>query len=1239
MNLKTTIVLALLVGAGTGAWFWLDHNKPPEAAVSPTKKFLETDLAADKITRVEVSREMKPLAPPLHYSSIIGSLGSPHGIVFGTAAFSKKIPTTLFILERPGTEWRLPGNWRVRTQEAKEWTTVLTTLRTRFAPIALAKDADLKPYGLDEHPLTIKVTVGEKTRILHFGEEPEGENKFTRSTFVRLEDEPEIIRLGPGILSALARKAEYFQQRRLFSVDRTATQAGGKVEGDRVAADLIEVETKTAKYTIIKKDKEWILREAQKKDGKNWVHAASEDRLDPVKSDALLRGFTDFWAERLVDNKSLEESGLNDPEFIVSVREPNNQPIRLWIGKVSESKTSFETKPGPPGMPPKFIKEEYRYAKLEGNNQIFEIKTDKLADVTVALAELRDPTLARFNPDDVKRLEMRHGDQDMVLVKVMDNDKEKWRFEKPGKEDADAKMVEDVLEKLASLQARDADILDEIDAKAVGLDKPQGRVKVTLEEADKDAKKKDDKDAAKKKREIVFQLGMKEKDNDKLYVKVDAWPRVNQINGDLWKLVTRSDLAYRPRDLWRLGRDEITRITIHADTASYHLDRADRVWKIGGPIEAEAMGAVVDQIAGELGNLKAERFEADAKDLTKFGLDKPAFKIEVASKDGKPRSLQIGKSTDGGRFAKLGDSDAVFVLHEKLAGAFTKDPFNLIEKNFLTLNPEAIERIRFQHSTAPFTLASKNDRWQVLDSPAPAFNVDGEMIKGALSTWGLLRADKIVAVGPKIDWAKFGLDKPASTVTVSLKATEKSKAGEHVIEVGKEAEGGGRYVRVDKKDLVAVFDAYAIEDLQPSYLEFMDTRVLRFDGDAVTIIERKMKDADLELTRREDLWVITKPGARDADLLTINDILRNTSALRAKRIAAYSAKDLAPFGLDKPAAMVTLLLETPDGATSKHVLKLGNLASDKVKRDTDERFAMIDNQPTVVVLTAELSRHLMAPALYFADRNLAAFSSVDRVELTRGLRKAVFTRTNAGWKMTEPADALAEDAVIEDLIASMQRLRADEIVADKTTDPKKFGLDQPFLQWRLKSGDTERLHLVVGALENDKPGARRYAKLGDKNQVFLLSAKVAAKVQGEPRDRRIWPSFALPSKMSIVHGDKSFTLVQKGTEWQVEGAPDKKLDSKLIDDTLRAFDSLKAIQWIVDAKADLKPFGLVEPAWKITLDGPKDTRVLWLGGHEDKTKRFFATVPGSGAVFVLDEAISARISRNLEAYLAAEKKK
>src|SRR5262249_25600843 len=137
--------------------------------------------------------------------------------------------------------------------------------------------------------------------------------------------------------------------------------------------------------------------------------------------------------------------------------------------------------PNPQGFPqkpfPKQVTDEYRYAKLRDNDQIFEIKADKLKDIAVKLSDARDPQVARFKTGDVERVSVEHGGQTLVLVK----DKDKWKFEKPTILDAEAGPVRELLDKLSDLQARDGDVLDKADLKTIGLEKPFAVVKLSLE--------------------------------------------------------------------------------------------------------------------------------------------------------------------------------------------------------------------------------------------------------------------------------------------------------------------------------------------------------------------------------------------------------------------------------------------------------------------------------------------------------------------------------------------------------------------------------------------------------------------------------------------------------------------------------------------------------------------------------------------------------------------------------------
>ena len=248
-----------------------------------------------------------------------------------------------------------------------------------------------------------------------------------------------------------------------------------------------------------------------KKAGEEWeLTQPVRDRVDPEKVAQVLTAIPDLWAEQFVANPKpdLAEYGLKEPEQTTHRHPPNGDVVVLQIGKKSDTKKMRTvTRPAPPGVPglePTTITvpEEFRYAKLQNNSQIFEIKTDKLKDIFLAAKDLRDPRLARFEPKEVTRLEVKQNGVEIVLVKEKQPEKEKkepapfpvpetskWRLEKPIQADAESSKVTELLDDLSRLEARDPDILDGKDAASFGLAEPAAtaEIKIVVEQETKSA--------------------------------------------------------------------------------------------------------------------------------------------------------------------------------------------------------------------------------------------------------------------------------------------------------------------------------------------------------------------------------------------------------------------------------------------------------------------------------------------------------------------------------------------------------------------------------------------------------------------------------------------------------------------------------------------------------------------------------------------------------------------------------
>jgi hypothetical protein len=1068
-------------------------------------------------------------------------------------------------------------------------------------------------------------------------------------------------------------------------------------------------------------------------------------------------------------------------------------------------------KPPPPGLPvpptTEVVHDEYRYAKLQDNDQVFEIKAEHLKDLFVGVDTVRDARVARFRTEDANRVEIEQpGQKPVVLVKEKGN----WKLQEPFQAEAETSKVNDLLDKLSGLQARDKDVIDNADAKKYSLDKPEATVKVTVEEEVKDA----DKDAKEKKkvtRTVAVALAKHDADAKKLYVQAVGWPRVSAVEDAVLPLAQRPALAYRGRRIfdfgtadvdtvkvqrgdeavalkqadgkWRLtepvaadadepkasqlagdlGRleaveyvsdavkaddleklyglgkpavsvtvsyhdakkpaqtlllgkqregkpeffakladsdsvfavkkdihdtldqgslaylplhlptlpaEDVAELRVQKDGDEYRLTHRDGAWKVAEPFEASALSTLVQPMADELTNLHVDRYEAQsAKDLEKYGLDKPHLRLtvtlapkkdeagkekdkekdkEAKDKEKEPpkeRVLLVGKPTDkddGSRYAKLADGDAVFVIGSKLLTAVDRGALDLLDRKLLTVERDGVEKVRSQAGDAKLALERDKDGWKVVESPAPPFAADRDAVAYVLGVWANLRADRFAAYGPKADLAKYGLDKPAATVTVSVKpAGDKKESAEHTLELGKPVEGeeGARYARLDKGPGVAVLSAPAVKELTRTYLDFVSRTVLSFDLSAVTGVDLHKGPDTLELAKRDEGWSLVKPVEQRADDPTVQDLLSRLTG-KAERVAAYPAKDPKPFGLDDPAAVVTVHVGGADGKTNDLVLKVGKPADEAGKGG--ERFAQAEGSQAVVVLPQGLAEGLLAGPLGFRNRTVAKFVDADRAVLERGPRKAVFAKVDGTWKLTEPLEADAEHTELENLINDVARLHAAEFVAEKTTEVqlKTYGLDKPEARWHFLSGDKEVLSLVIGRRE--KGVGRCYARLEKGDLVFVLDAGLAGKLFAEYRKRDVWsPSLdsAQADRLTYTRGGTSFTLEKVDGTWRLVDRPEAKVKAEAVTDALAAIAGLKAERFVVDKGADLKLYGLEPPELVIEVQTPAGKRVLHVGRPEGESKRYYARVPDKDRsdVFVIGEAEAARIVRDLPAFTPTAK--
>jgi hypothetical protein len=641
----------------------------------------------------------------------------------------------------------------------------------------------------------------------------------------------------------------------------------------------------------------------------------------------------------------------------------------------------------------------------------------------------------------------------------------------------------------------------------------------------------------------------------------------------------------------------------------------------------------VQPLLGAAATLRAERYETHRADnLAKYGLARPQLGLGVGSATATKRVL-IGNSTAPNaksRYAKLADNDAVFVISDSVATAADRPAIDLLDRQLLNLNVNLISELKGSGEDGDWSLKRADGTWtiQSVKPPQPADRLAAEE---SLRIWANVQATKFVEIGPQTNFGRYGLDRPTGMATAILTPAAGAAPESHTLAVGNKLRDADAYfVRVDNSQGVAELPGAVARQVIHGELDFVNRDLLAFDPAQLVGVKRQ-GGAELELAKAADGWAFVKPAGQKLDAIGMDELVDRLARLRLARVISLDAKDPSRYGLDKPLVTVTLVLRSADGQSSEKTIEIGRTVAARYDEPDGSRYVRLAGSNVVGILPPAIGEKLVADPIRFRDRQIARFADTDRAIVERGGRRLTFAKADGAWKVTEPLSADAESAELDDMINALGRLRADELVAERPQDLKKFGLDAPDSRWRFTAGDRDVLNLIVGKL--DGTTGRRYAKLADSDVVFLLDAPLSTRLTAEYRKRSLWSGVDAGQVETLIYGvgDKTLVFQKVDNNWQLSGRPDQTVNAATINDLLAAFANLKVERYVVDKDADLKRYGFQPPQRTIVVR-PKtgNPQTLYLGYAEPGSKRLFARVydPARSDVFLISEADSAKLLRD-----------
>lgn len=356
-------------------------------------------------------------------------------------------------------------------------------------------------------------------------------------------------------------------------------------------------------------------------------------------------------------------------------------------------------------------------------------------------------------------------------------------------------------------------------------------------------------------------------------------------------------------------------------------------WRIGSPLDAPADSDAVDSMVSAILTTDINRvIEQNPKEIQTFGLDEPFVKATVKLKEGKSLpSIWLGKKTPIGTaiYLKKETDKRVLLTDLSLQTSLDKTVNDLRDKQIIDFKDEDVRKIEL-NGTEGYRLLVKRDKDWYLEAPKKYKADEGE-VNSIFSSLKSLRVKEFENDAPK-ELKQYGLDPPRRTVILFLG----DRGDRKMLLMGDNKRTKEEvYVTRESKDRVYSVVSSNLRDFIKDISALRDRRILNFERDKAARVQMKVSDETYTLSRvkdkqKKDEWQIElglgKTEKGDAD--EISTMLITLQYLKGKEIVEDEAKDLKPYGLDKPQIQTTVV-----GADGKTIaaITIGNKREEKGK--------------------------------------------------------------------------------------------------------------------------------------------------------------------------------------------------------------------------------------------------------------------------------------------------------------------
>ncbi len=691
------------------------------------------------------------------------------------------------------------------------------------------------------------------------------------------------------------------------------------------------------------------------------------------------------------------------------------------------------------------------------------------------LEERKGRVLSRFVRSRVDKLEIERKGATLVLSRKPDPDIEyelgEWGIEKPFSARADEEVVDGLLGELEWLEPeRTLSDIAADDRKRFGFDKPRLRLRYAMG-----------------KQTVSLIVGKEDPTGHGVYVAADDPSKAFVVSNDLVEALDHGPGHFHTKEMHEgISTYRVRSLRLRDADGERVVEKREGLYWLSEPIQALAATSAVEETLDALDGMRAKRFVTHKlKDPSQYGLDAPVLEAvveeppetETAQPDKKGVHEGKGKKeatkeepvrlrfragapcregdAEKELYAVVGETGPVMCVAEEALSKVRKTAEGLRDRRFLPFKDGKIKVLHLASGPKRLELREKDYSWHYKAYVDKREVASGEADQEAVDEWfKALRATEAKAFAPadQPSLRAARVEAPRTTLTLETRGSEQR----FVIRVGS-VKADAVFVRRDREPWVMSFPASCQDLLEPTSVRFRKLQLLtepQKDLVRLEIQRRGTRDTptlETLVKGEDDKWSLEKPLDALADDVTVTELARQLSQLKADRYVADLAEPR--HGLGNPYMTISAqykpssgtadgLHEHPEddqpeddkgeasdkGAASDvssksrtHAVKLGNEAE-------GGRYAQLGENPVVFVAPSELVDQVADP-LVSRDLLSTATTDIETIELRSGDETLSIRRKGEGFEVvgSDGDDGRSEEA--GQLATRISNLRASAVIS------------------------------------------------------------------------------------------------------------------------------------------------------------------------------------------------------------------